>query len=190
MRISTLVFAAVWAASVSALPVYSAGGDPEAGRKKTVTCNACHGQASMQSVPNLGGQSPTYFVSAMRAYQDGKRGHATMRDVAKAYSDKELKNFAAYYAQFTAESTVSGAEKPTSAMACEACHGPDGRAPVNPESAVLAGQKAAYLKTTLREYRAGTRKHAVMQGAVSGLSDGDVDALSAYFAGLPGLVVK
>ncbi|MBM3393346.1 MAG: hypothetical protein FJY37_01615 [Betaproteobacteria bacterium] len=190
MRAPNLVLVAGVAASISALPVHAAGGDPEAGRKKTVTCNACHGQASMQSVPNLGGQSPTYFVAAMRAYQDGKRGHATMGDVAKAYSDKELKNFVAYYTQFIAESTVSGAEQPASALACEACHGPDGRAPVIPESAVLAGQKAPYPKTTLREYRAGTRKHAVMQGAVGGLSDADVDALSAYYAGLWGLVAK
>ena len=127
-----------------------------------MTCNACHGQASLKSVPSLGGQSSMYFVAAMRAYQDGKRGHATMRDVAKAWSDKELKNFAAYYAQF-GKREADGAppiEKPVSAAPCEACHGADGRLPVNPDSAVLAGQKSPYVKIALREYRGGTRVNA------------------------------
>ncbi|MBK8016170.1 MAG: c-type cytochrome [Betaproteobacteria bacterium] len=170
----------------------AADGDAEAGRRKTVTCNGCHGQANMKAVPNLGGQSATYFIAAMRAYQDAKRGHATMRDVAKAYSDKELKNFAAYYAQFaaSAETPVPGSETPAGARACETCHGVFGRVPVNPDSAVLAGQKPVYLKTALREYREGTRPHAVMREAVGDLQDAEIDALAEYFAGLPGLVVK
>lgn len=178
--------------SFHALVAFSAGGDAEAGRRNTVTCNACHGQASLKSVPSLGGQSSLYFVSAMRAYQDGKRGHATMRDVAKAWSDKELKNFAAYYAQF-GKREADGAltiEKPVSATPCEACHGVDGRLPVNPDSAVLAGQKSPYVKIALREYRGGTRVNAVMQAAAAGLSDDEIDVLSDYFSRLVGLEVK
>lgn len=171
---------------------HAADGDPEAGRRKTVTCNGCHGQASMQSVPNLGGQSPTYFIAAMRAYQEGKRAHATMRDVAKAYSDRELKNFAAYYAQLGKQESQRDAaiEKPAASAQCEACHGALGRTPVNPESAVLAGQKAAYLKLALKEYREGTRKHAVMQQAAANLTDPDIEVLAAYFSQLNGLLVK
>lgn len=174
------------------LPAYPAGGDAEAGRRKTVTCNACHGQSSMQSVPNLGGQSAAYFVSAMQAYQDGKRGHATMRDVAKAYTDKELKNFAAYYAQFGKRDATksSHTDKPASAAACESCHGPEGRSPASAESAVIAGQKSVYLQLVLREYRDGRRKHPLMQGAVANLTDDETDVLSAYFSQLEGLVTK
>lgn len=175
-----------------ALVAYSAGGDPEAGRRKTVTCNGCHGQASMQSVPKLGGQRFAYLVTAMQAYQEGKRIHATMRDVAKAYSDKEIKNFAAYYAQFeVAGGGDAGAtDKPSVATACEVCHGAEGRAPVNPESAVLAGQKAPYLKVAIKEYRDGARTNDLMRGAVGSLSDADIDTIADYFAGLPGLIVK
>lgn len=174
------------------LAIHAAAGDPEAGRRKTVTCNGCHGQAAMKNMPSLGGQSTDYFVAAMRAYQDGKRSHATMRDVAKAFSEKDLRNLAAYYAQFGAspDAGTPAVEKPSRAAPCEACHGEGGRVPVNPESAVLAGQKVAYLKAVIREYRDGARKHPVMQGAVADLADADVDAVAAYFAGLPGLVVK
>lgn len=168
----------------------AAGGDPEAGRKKTVTCNGCHAQSGMQSVPNLGGQSVPYFIAAMRAYQDGKRSHSTMRDVAKSYSDKELKNFAAYYAQFRAVAEGASAEAPSAAAVCASCHGSEGREPVNVESPVLAGQKAAFLKLTLQEYRDGSRKHAIMQLQAATLTDTDIDALAGYFSGLKGLVVK
>jgi len=175
-----------------ALSAFSAGGDPEAGRRKTVTCNGCHAQASLQSVPSLGGQSFAYFLSAMRAYQDGRRSHATMRDVAKAYTDKELKNFAAYYAQVAPENPDKGSPgtRPAAADACEACHGQHGRAPTNPDSAVLAGQKASYLKLVLTEYRDGTRKHEIMQPAAANLADDEIDAIAGYYAALPGLAVK
>lgn len=184
--------AALALSSLHATHAHGAEADPEAGRRSTVTCNGCHAQAGMQTVPNLGGQSPTYFVSAMRAYQDGTRSHATMRDVAKAWSDKELKNLAAWYAQFgkPANAEASVAERLSDVVACEACHGPEGRAPTNPESPVLAGQKVTYLKTALKEYREGKRAHAVMQGAAANLGDADIDALAQYFAKLPGITVK
>lgn len=192
VRDACAALTATIACALVSTAVMAAGGDAEAGRRKTVTCNACHGQASMQSVPNLGGQSPAYFVAAMRAYQDGKRGHATMRDVAKAYSDKELKNFAAYYAQFGKGEGMqsTGPEVPAVAAACEACHGQGGRVPVNPESPILAGQKPSYLKAALKEYRDGTRKHAVMQAAASQLADPDIETLEEYYARVEGLTVK
>jgi len=184
------IIAVLW--SLLALEAYSAGGDAEAGRRKTVTCNGCHGQANLQSVPKLGGQSEPYFISAMRAYQDGKRGHATMRDVARTYSDKELKNFAAYYAQFGRRevSALPAMEKPAAAVSCEVCHGPEGRLPINRESAILAGQKPSYLEAIMREYRDGARAHTVMQAALADLTDLEIDELSDYYARVEGLEVK
>jgi cytochrome c553 len=171
--------------------VPAAEGDPEAGRRNTSTCNACHGQASMVSVPNLGGQGAAYFVAAMQAYQDGRRAHPTMREVANSYSDRQLKNLAAYYAQFGA--TEEGAESmpaPAPAAACETCHRSGGRAPATPVTPVLAGQKTGFLNIALREYRDGVRKHADMQTQAAALSDADIEALAAYYAGRKRLVVK
>jgi cytochrome c553 len=169
----------------------SAGGDPAAGKRKTVTCNGCHGQAGMKSVPSLGGQQQDYFVAAMIAYQDGVRLHATMRDVAKAFSIRDFKNFAAWYAEGVPSVTAT-ADDPMPAVAerCSACHGSEGRQPQTAATPVLAGQKAPYLEQTLREYRDGVRKHAVMQPQAQALADEEIVALATYFASRPGLFVK
>ncbi len=168
----------------------AAGGDPAAGKRKTVTCNGCHGQAGMRSMPSLGGQSAEYFVAAMRAYQDGVRTHATMRDVAKTYSDRDLKNFAAYYAETVAQPADTGAPPPEAAGRCAACHGADGRDPVTPDVPRLAGQKAPYLEQVIRDYRSGARKHAVMQEQAAALVDDEIAALAAYYSGQAAIFVK
>lgn len=190
MRLRHMMLCAVAASQILWGHAVAAGGDAEAGRKKTVTCNGCHAQSGMQSVPNLGGQSAAYFIAAMRAYQDGKRAHSTMRDVAKSYSDKELKNFAAYYVQFRAVAEDAVTEAPPAATACVSCHGAQGYEPANVVSPVLAGQKAAFLKLTLQEYRDGSRKHAIMQPIAAALTDADIDAVAGYFSSIKGLVVK
>ena len=168
----------------------AAGGDAAAGKRKTVTCNGCHGQAGMRSMPSLGGQNPEYFVVAMRAYQDGVRTHATMRDVAKSYSDRDLKNFAAYYAESVAPPAASDIPAPEAAVRCAACHGPAGRDTVTPDVPRLAGQKAPYIEQVLREYRSAERKHAVMQAQAAQLADEEIAALAAYYASQAGVFVK
>jgi cytochrome c553 len=170
--------------------VVAAGGDPAAGKRKTVTCNGCHGQAGMRSMPSLGGQNPEYFVAAMRAYQDGVRTHATMRDVAKAYSDRDLKNFAAYYAETIGPPADAGTPAPEAAGRCAACHGADGRDTVTPDVPRLAGQKAPYLEQVLRDYRSGARKHTVMQEQAATLVDDEIAALAAYYASRAAVFVK
>jgi cytochrome c553 len=144
----------------------------------------------MSSVPNLGGQAADYFVAAMEAYQDGVRTHPTMRDVAKAFSLRDFKNFAAYYADAPPAADAAPAVPPAAAERCTACHGPVGGQPVTKLTPRLAGQKATYLEQTLREYRDGVRKHAIMQPHAQDLNDDEIAALSNYFAGLPGLSVK
>jgi cytochrome c553 len=66
--------------------------------------------------------------------------------------------------------------------ACAACHGPDGNSS-NPEWPKLAGQGAAYLAKQLREFKAGKRVNAVMQGMAAPLSDEDIADLAAFYAG-------
>jgi len=169
----------------------AADGDPAAGKRQTVTCNGCHAQSSMKNVPLLGGQDPAYFVAAMRAYQEGTRPHATMRDVAKAFGDRDLRNLAAWYAQSTGpESEDTAAEAPPKAAACVACHGADGRQPVTAGAPKLAGQRVAVLAGALREYRDGKRVHELMQAQARMLDDADIEAVSAYFAARRGLHLR
>lgn len=64
---------------------------------------------------------------------------------------------------------------------CAACHGADGNSgtPVNPK---LSQQHPEYLMKQLREYKAGVRKNAIMQGMAAALSDEDMKNISFWLA--------
>jgi cytochrome c553 len=78
--------------------------------------------------------------------------------------------------------TAVAADAPEVAATCVACHGERGAAPILPSYPVLAGQYADYLAVTLKAYRDGSRKNAIMAGIAGGLSDQDIQVLSRYFA--------
>jgi cytochrome c553 len=70
---------------------------------------------------------------------------------------------------------------------CVNCHGPGG-AGEPPTYPYLAGQHANYLASALREFKTGTRTNdptGQMPYIARQLSDGDIDAVSAYLAQLP-----
>ena len=169
---------------------HAADGDPVAGKRKTLTCNACHGQSGFKSMPKLGGQSAAYMIAALRAYKEDKRAHATMRDVAHALSEKDIADLAAYYAAVPKIVGETTATAPSGAERCATCHGADGAQPVVPEIALIAGQSAGYLDQTLKEYKSGLRPHAVMQEQVRELSDAQIAELVAWYAAQKGLSVK
>lgn len=176
------------------LPVFAAraaDGDPAAGKRNTITCNGCHGQSSMKNVPLLGGQNPVYFAIAMRAYQDGLRAHATMRDVAKGFGDRDYRNFGAWYAQPGPDrSAPRDTPAPEKASRCATCHGADGFETVTPDIPRIAGQRTSFLTTALREYRDGTRKNAVMGEQAKDLTDEDIAALATHYGAQPGLFLR
>lgn len=82
----------------------AAAGDPEAGRITAYTCTGCHGIPGYSNVyptynvPRIGGQNYEYLVVALKAYRDGKRRHSTMELQARALSDQEIADVAAYFA--------------------------------------------------------------------------------------------
>jgi len=175
---------------LACVSAWAAPGDPAAGKRKTVTCNGCHGQSGMKSMPSLGGQSSAYFIAAMWAYKDNVRSHATMRDVAGSLSARDFANLAAYYADAPMPTPSEETSAPLLSARCAVCHGTDGWGVVTPDAARLAGQKALYLEQVLRDYRTGTRKHPVMQEQAAALSDQDISELAAYYASRNGLFVK
>ena len=81
-------------------------------------------------------------------------------------------------------STVHAAGDPEAGKAksaiCAGCHGTDGNS-TNPEWPKLAGQHPGYLAKQLRDYKAGKRNNATMNGMVATLSDQDMADLAAYF---------
>lgn len=78
----------------------------------------------------------------------------------------------------------AGAGKDKSAT-CAGCHGAEGisATAMYPN---IGGQYEDYLLHSLKEYKAGTRQNAIMQGMVAALSEQDLKDLAAYFSGLQG----
>jgi len=69
---------------------------------------------------------------------------------------------------------------------CRGCHGiADYRSAFPEVYAVpkLGGQQAQYLVKALKDYKSGARTHATMRGIAATLSDEDIAALAAYYAG-------
>ncbi len=86
-------------------PLTAAEADAEAGAIKAYTCTGCHGIPGYNNiyptykVPKLGGQNYEYLVSALHAYRDGERKHATMEGQANALSEQDILDISAYFVE-------------------------------------------------------------------------------------------
>ena len=69
------------------------------------------------------------------------------------------------------------------AYTCMGCHGIEGARNAYPSYRVpkLGGQRAGYIETALKAYRAGTRPHPTMQAQGYSLSDQDIEDIAAWF---------
>ena len=88
-----------------------AGGDPVAGRKKAIQCQACHGMDGIARIPeasNLAGQTNIYLVSSLHAYKSGERKNDMMSTIAPTLSDADIDNLAAYYSSIEVSVKVPG----------------------------------------------------------------------------------
>ena len=70
---------------------------------------------------------------------------------------------------------------------CAACHGADGNSAAA-DFPKLGGQHADYLAKTLRDYKSGQRKNAIMSGFAQALSKQDIENLAAYYGAQPAVV--
>mgnify|MGYP001569766564 FL=1 len=174
--------------------------DLKAGRAAAAACARCHGmdgKSTAPEIPHLAAQNPHYLVHALTAYRQKVRGSAPMQDTVGSLTDADLENVAAYYASLEPIKPTgvarSGPSKPTArpatavaagkaaAAACAGCHGADGNSAMA-GTPHLAGQDAPYFAAAMRAYKDGSRRHAVMQGAVAALSDMDITNLAAFYA--------
>ena len=69
------------------------------------------------------------------------------------------------------------------AQACAACHGPDGRS----QGAIpaLDSLSAEDFRAAMRAFRTEERQGTVMNQIAKGLSEASIEAVTAYFAGVP-----
>lgn len=190
-------------------------GDAAAGAAKAAVCAACHGPkgiAVAPTFPNLAGQSATYLYVQLRAFKDGARENAVMQPLAKALTDRDMRNLAAHFASLPGKSAAPATQASSRGSSlfhegdaaqgvppCQGCHGVDGKGPrPDPASAapqpawstfpVLAGQNAPYVLAQLQAYhdgtRVGTSNDKVMQGVARNLNEADMRALADYVSSL------
>ncbi|AWL13361.1 Cytochrome c-554(548) [Saliniradius amylolyticus] len=79
-------------------------GDIAAGKEKSVTCVACHGQngiAQIPMYPNLAGQKEQYLLQQLKAFKEGSRKNMVMSPMVQPLSEEDMKNLAAYYASLS-----------------------------------------------------------------------------------------
>ena len=69
---------------------------------------------------------------------------------------------------------------------CAACHGKDGKSPIDPSYPKIAGQYPDYLVKVLGDYQSGARKNPIMGAIAKPLSKADIENVAAFFSALPG----
>ena len=190
------------AACVVALPLClalpAAGADAQAGRQKAQTCAACHGPEGSSTnpvVPSIAGQPAQFIETELFLFRQGSRNDPQMAPVAKALSNADINDLAAYFSaqkpappkHRTAPANAAAGAKLAQQFNCAQCHGPAllGQQHI-PR---LAGQQPEYLRVQLKGFKAGTRADidGNMTAAAQPLSDKDIEVLVDYIAGLPGL---
>jgi len=80
--------------------------DVAAGRKKAIACQTCHGMdgiAKLPDAPHLAAQPAAYLERELRAYRSGARRNEVMSIAAKALSDDDIRDLAAYFAAIQIE---------------------------------------------------------------------------------------
>jgi len=201
-RLLLSLLACVAMTSASAQPAN--GGDPAAGKAKSSTCAACHGQdgnSTNPEWPKIAGQHAPYIERQLQAFKDGKaRNNAMMTGMVAPLTPEDMKNLAAYYASlnmsggYAAEALVEAGEQlyqggnpDTGVPACMSCHGPAGNGDPLAGFPHLAGQHAAYTKAQLEAYRLGTRAtdaQNMMREIALKMTPAEMEAVSSYINGL------
>ena len=156
-------------------------------------CKGCHGldgRGTAPGIPGLAAQAERYLLASMKAYQEGKRTHAALRDMAGQMSEADLHNVLGYYASLPPITAAPGTAAPVFlpyengkalATACAGCHGADGNT-TKPGMPSLAGQQSHYLVVAVQEYLSGIRKTDPMHSLLRPLSKLDAESVALYFA--------
>lgn len=111
--------AAVWifraaaslCATLALAPGPAAAGDAAKGKRKAMSCQACHGPQGLSmrdDAPSIAGQSEFYLSKSLREFREGRRENEMMSVVARTLSDDDIADLAAYFSSFRVEVVKPG----------------------------------------------------------------------------------
>jgi thiosulfate dehydrogenase len=204
----------VLVAAALAPAVFAQGADPTQaaqiaahGKGEAVpACAGCHGAKGegVAIFPRLGGTGQAYLAAQLDAFADGSRDNPIMQPIARALSSGERSAMALYYSRMPGPPKPADTAQPSptdtgawlatrgrwddQVPACGKCHGAGGGG-LGADFPPLAGQSSDYIAAQLQAWKAGKRPPGplgLMQVIAGKLSDADVQAVSAYYAGLGG----
>ena len=158
------------------------------GARLAVNCAGCHGDKGNSvtpGIPSLSRLHSDYLTAAIKAYRDGGRNNATMKNFVTSFSDADIVKLALYFATQEPAGKSShfkgdAASGEKLAATCSGCHGEKGNSSA-PTTPTLAGQDPAYLVAAVKSYATGARSHTDMQNAVKALKEPDLNNIVAYF---------
>jgi cytochrome c553 len=135
--------------------------------ERAVTCFACHGergQSETENIPSLGGQQAPYALIQLFMFREKLRVAEPMNEMAKSFTDDDLRTFSDYIATLPKPSPPADAGDPARLQRaqaliqqhrCNACHNTDFSGKDNVPR--IADQREDYLAKTLREYKDNSR---------------------------------
>jgi cytochrome subunit of sulfide dehydrogenase len=93
--------AAALTLAAAPLAALAQAGDPDLGRNLAATCASCHGTNGRvlgDTVKPLAGVSADKIVAAMNDFRSGAQPATIMHQIAKGYTDDQVKAVAAFFA--------------------------------------------------------------------------------------------
>ncbi|MBI4207039.1 MAG: c-type cytochrome [Betaproteobacteria bacterium] len=180
--------------SSAKVPAEKAAGNVGAGKiVAEQNCKSCHGldgKGAAPGIPHLAAQGERYLLESIKEYREGKRSHATLRDMTGHMSEAQLRDVVAYYASRPPIASVlrkdvqlvSPYERgKAQAAACAKCHGEDGNS-TTPGIPSLAGQQPHYLVVAIQEYHQGDRGAPAMKSMLRGANKMELESLALYLS--------
>lgn len=188
-----------------------AKGSAEAGKAKSTTCVACHGEdgnAPIAVYPKLAGQYENYLLKTLLAYKalsspDSEEATHKSANAQIMYtqimnlSNQDLEDLAAFY---SSQKTTNGETTPNyyelgrklymggdlerGIPACAACHSPTGMGNDSANFPRLSGQHSEFIKSQLMAFKNDERINEMMQIVAKKLNDEDMAAVSSYASGV------
>ena len=168
-------------------------------QRYATVCAACHGangRSDTPLTPVLAGQPSLYAITQLFLFREGRRADPGMTAIAKTLTDDDLRGFSEYIGTLppVPAPAAAGAADPArmakaKALAqeykCVFCHGADFAG--GQQVPRIGGQHEAYLKTTLHQFKGGSRPGytLAMTEALSQVPVEALDLLAYYLARVP-----